>query len=884
MYGKQVMAASEPCRLEDYAAYPFLVDHVDMRVELGGEGTRIYCALSMRRRDDCADAVLELNGEDLLTESVLLDGVDVPLHRCLDSPGILRLSGMADTFRLETVVVIDPSSNQRDEGLMLLGAKLATHCEPEGFRRITWFPDRPDILARYTVTLVGDPRHYPVMLSNGQPVARGCYDDGRHWVCWEDPICKPCYIFALVAGDFACLSAEHVTPSGRRITLQIFADHERAGECEFAMGALQRALRWEEEQYGLEYDLEVYNVVALTGYGGAMENKGLNIFSADGICVDQDISTDADYAVVERILAHEVFHNWTGNRVTCRDWFQLSLKEGLTRFRDQCFSRDMSSPAVKRIEFVKTLQRNQFPEDESPAAHPIKPVQYFQIRNFYTATIYEKGAEVIRMMSCLLGAEAFREAIRFYLYRHDQQAVTTEDFLSAVADYSGRDLSQFSRWYRQVGRPIIHAQGEYDSASGRYVLTLEQRPASPADAGNYPLHIPIVAGFVGPEGEALTPASDDAVQVDGSYLLELRENRQRFTFHCLGKKPLPSLLRGFSAPVSLQVDVDSSELMLLAEHDEDPFNRWQAGQTLATRLIRELAADWHAGRPLVVEADFIDSWSRQLEDDSTDPALVAELLSLPDEPALSEGLPHIDLDGHMAARDVLRSVLARRNRDLLLQRYRQLSPAAKSCYEPLQVAQRSLRNRCLEALLATGDVEARELCLAQVRQADNMTDQLSALAMLCHLDCDERNEGLQVFYQRWQHKPSVIDKWFNVQALSQRSAALDDFLLLEQHSAMDIMNVPRAMAFYGAFFRQNRVAFNHPSGKGYQLLAERLVLIDSIKPGSTYWLMPQILQWRRFDGHRRQLMKEALASILKADVSMGLYETVSQALAEEEFS
>jgi len=834
-----------------------------------------------RRQDARSDAPLRLDGAGLVLDAVELDGKPLEAADYSVTEHHLVIPGLPTGCELAISVTIHPSANRGDEGLMEVGGKLATQCEAEGFRRITWFPDRPDVLTRYVVTLVGDPARYPIMLSNGHPVASGELDDGRHWVRWEDPFPKPSYIFAIVAGDFGVLRDKYVTATGRELELAIYADHERIGECGFAMGALKRALRWEEQKYNREYDLDVYNIVALTGHVGAMENKGLNVFDANGICADPEISTDNDYLVIERILAHEVFHNWSGNRVTCRDWFQLSLKEGLTRYRDQCFSQDMSAAGVKRIEFVKALQRNQFPEDDGPAAHPVKPREYIEIRNFYTGTVYDKGAEVIRMMACLLGDSPFREAVQQYFSRYDLQAVTTEDFVAVIESSSGRDLRQFYRWYSRAGRPRIEASGCYDESAKSYELTLRQHLEQTGDKVAEPLHIPVLAGLLDTKGCVLSSECDQAVLVDGNYLLELRQKSQVFRFENVESRPIPSLLRGFSAPVSLHANLTPEELAVLMAHDSDPYNRWQSGQALAISAIRELAADWHAGRPMLAPAIFQEAWQRVLLDADTDRALVAELLLLPDEPALSEGLPRIDIDGHHAARNFLLRELASGNRAQLMELYHELADPGPYQFSAEAIGRRSLRNRCLETLLALPDPETHRLCADQISGASNMTDAFAALAAICHVDCPQREESLASFYERWQHKAPVIDKWFNAQALSRMEGAVDNILALEQHPAMDIMNMPRAMAFYGGFFRQNRVAFNDRSGKGYTMLAERLILIDSVKPGSTYWLMPQLLQWRRFDSHRQGLMKRALEQVLAADISKGLYEIVSKALAQE---
>ena len=873
----------QPVRLQDYRAFPYCVHHVELKFELGAAVTQVHSQIVLSRLAGVpADTPLVLDGNGLGLKHIAVDGVTLDSSRYTLDTTTLTIADLPDRFTLNISVTLQPDQNQGDEGLFELYGKLATQCESEGFRRLTWFPDRPDVLATYTVTLVGDPAVYPVMLSNGHPVDEGRLEDGRHWVRWDDPVPKPSYIFAVIAGDFGALSDTYLTGSGREIALTIFADYERIGECEFAMGALKRSLAWEERKYQREYDLDVYNIVALTGHVGAMENKGLNLFDANGICADPEISTDQDYSIIERILAHEVFHNWSGNRVTCRDWFQLSLKEGLTRFRDQCFSQDMSHAGVKRIEFVKALQRNQFPEDDGPASHPVKPDAYIEIRNFYTGTVYDKGAEVIRMMQCLLGDELFRTAVMRYFERYDLQAVTTEDFVAVVEEVGGRDMSQFYRWYEQAGRPRVSAHGVYDEARKEYSLTVRQQTEpSAGQPHKKPFHIPLLSGFLSMQGEPLQLECEQAQQVDGNLLLELTETEQIFRFSDVVTEPVPSLCRGFSAPISLATNLDNAKLALLWLKDSDPFNRWQSGQTLAIELIRELACQAQVGETMVMNEGFADAWSGLLEDESIEPGLLAELLLLPDEPALSQGLPLIDIDGHAQARDFMMVEVSRRNRSTLLRRYHALADRGPYQFTAQSIGHRSLRNRCLEILLAYPDEEILALCLDQLCNADNMTDSFSAMASLCHVDCEQRQAGLDHFYQQWQHKPPVIDKWFNAQALTRSPKAIDLFLKLEEHPAMDIMNMPRAMAFYGGFFRQNRIGFNAVSGRGYEVLADRLILIDAVKPGTTYWLMPQLLQWRRFDANRQRKMRAALEKILAADVSPGLYEIVSKALAEE---
>ncbi|HEY0104854.1 MAG TPA: aminopeptidase N [Rhizomicrobium sp.] len=866
-------------RLADYAPPSFAVEAIDLEFDLDPARTVVKSRLRIRRAAGTpVSAPLRLDGARLELLRIALNGETLGANRyAIDEDG-LTLADLPDTFELEIDTAIAPARNTTRQGLFELGGKLATQCEAEGFRSITYFPDRPDVLATYRVTLHGERARYPQLLSNGNLIGQGTEADGRHWAVWDDPFPKPSYIFAVMAGDFGVLRDAHVTASGRRVALAIHADHDLIGRCGFAMEALKRSFRWDEETYGLEYDLDTFNIVALTGWAGAMENKGLNLFEAHGIVADPEITTDGDYVIIERIIGHEQFHNWTGNRVTCRDWFQLCLKEGLTRFRDQHFIEDKMADGVWRVEIVQQLRRNQFPEDEGAAAHPIQPDGYADIDNFYTNTVYDKGAEVVRMLRALLGPAVFRAGFDRYIARNDGRAATTEDFLQAMEAASGRDLAQFRHWYHQAGRPLVAARGAYDAAARRYTLTLSQRCApTPGQADKAPFHIPVRAGLIARDGRELTFVADGART--GTAVLELTRPEQVFVFDGVAAPPIPSLLRGFSAPVSLEAGHSDEDLAVLMASDTDAFARWDAAQTLAVRLVRTLAAERAAGRAMIVPESFLSAIGRVLDAAHIDTLARAQLLTLPDEPVLSEGLARIDLDGHMAARQLLRRTIAARFRGALLEFYRAHAETVAYVPDIDGIARRRFKNAILDLLMSSGEADIAALALAQVKTSRNMTDMFEALCQLTHLDVPAREEALGWFYERWKDRSTVVDKWFNAQALSRVPGAVDRIIALERHPAFDFNNAARALLFYGGFFRQNRVAFHDPSGKGYEFLADRLLMMDKLGRSGSHYIMPQINQWRRYDPARQALMRAALERVAGTDaISKSLRENVEKAL------
>lgn len=868
------MNASRPglMKLADYRPPDFAIATVELHFDLDPARTVIRNRMTVRRTAD-SHGPLRLDGKALELVSLSLDGRPCRSEDYAVDDESLVIGQVPERFVLEIVTAVKPSENKSTRGLFAIGGSLATQCEADGFRRMTYFLDRPDVLARYRVTLAADKSRYPVLLSNGNAVARGDLEGGRHFATWNDPYRKPCYIFAVMAGDFGVLRDSFTTKSGREIALSIYADRDLVRRCRFAMEAVKHSLSWDEEVFGLEYDLEQYGIVALTGWSGAMENKGLNLFGANGIVTDPETSTDDDYAIVERIIGHEQFHNWTGNRVTCRDWFQLSLKEGLTRLRDQLFIASRLGADACRIDNVKVLRRNQFPEDDGPAAHPIQPVEGASVSSFYTATVYDKGAEVVRMLIAILGWQEFRKGFDLYIARHDGQAVTTEDFIRSMEDASGRDLSQFRLWYRQGGRPRVSAEGQYDAAAKTYALTLRQSCRTIDGASEpLPFHIPVAAALLGQDGAVLAEQRT----------LNLTEGRQTFLFENVNAPPILSLLRGFSAPVTVEADLTDAERAVLMARDTDPFVRWDSAQQLSIALIRALARARCEGALMAVPASFSAAFGAMLKDTRTSDILKAEMIAVPDEPALSEGLSRIDLDALMAARTFLRRSLAEMFEDTLQDLYRSKQSSLPYAANAEQIGRRRVKNACLELLSARATDESAELCMTQMTGASNMTDQFAALCNLSHMDLPKREEAFAWFHGRWSHSKLAIDKWFNAQALSRAPGAAARIRALADHPQMDGDDLARVTLFFGAFFRQNRVAFHDPSGIGYRFLGDRLLETDRLGRTSSHYLMPQINRWRLYDPLRRSLMQAELERVAAAPgISASLRENASRALGSD---
>ncbi len=877
-----------PIHLKDYRPPEFLIDRVDLRFDLDPGATRVEAALAIRRNPAAVrgDGGLRLDGEQLELEAIAIDGQPLAAGEYrVDGDG-LTLVRVPDRFELTTRVCIHPSLNTALEGLYLSGPMLCTQCEAEGFRRITYFLDRPDVMARYSTTLVAERARYPVLLSNGNPVETRDLGDGRHLARWEDPFPKPSYLFALVAGDLGLVADRFTTASGREVALHIWCEHENLDQCDHAMRSLKAAMAWDQDRYGREYDLDLYQIVAVSHFNmGAMENKGLNVFNAKFVLARPDTATDQDFLGIEGVIAHEYFHNWTGNRITCRDWFQLSLKEGFTVFRDQEFSADMGADpgaglglgAVKRINDVRALRARQFAEDGGPMAHPVRPGSYIEINNFYTATVYEKGAELVRMQALLLGPAAFRRATDLYFERHDGQAVTTDDFVRCMEDGGGRDLSQFQLWYAQAGTPVIEVEDHYDPQTRTYDLTLRQStPPTPGQPDKAPLHIPVALGLLGPGGQdlPLRLADDAAPSPGGTRVLELRRAQERYRFVEVQARPVPSLLRGFSAPVRLRRDWQDQDLMFLMAHDSDGFNRWDSAQTLAQRLILRLVAEPGGEVP----AGFLDSFRRALTDATAGPALLAEVLTLPAEGYLGDQMTEVDVDGIHAAREALRSGIALGLGAELRAAYEANRETGPFDLSPASMGRRSLKNLCLWYLAATG-ADGLALAQAQYGAADNMTDVMAALRLLVDGGGAAAEEALAGFYSRWSAEPLVLDKWFGIQATSTRLDTLLRVSALLGHPAYDPRNPNRVRSLVGAFCAGNPVRFHAADGGGYRFLAERVLEIDPQNPQIASRLLQSLARWRRYDPARQDLMRGELERVLASPVlSRDSYEVASKCL------
>jgi aminopeptidase N len=871
-------------RLDDYRPPEFLIDRADLRFELDPESTLVESRLELRRNPAATrgDGDLRLDGELLELEHVAIDGEELKPADYLVEGESLTLRRVPDRFRLQTRVRIHPSRNTALEGLYLSGDMLCTQCEAEGFRRITFFLDRPDVMARFTTVVVAEKARFPVLLANGNPAGVEQLPGGRHLARWEDPFPKPSYLFALVAGDLRPVRDRFRTASGREVALAIHVEPENLDKCGHAMASLKRAMRWDEEHFGREYDLDVYNIVAVSHFNmGAMENKGLNVFNAKYVLARPDTATDRDFQGIEGVIAHEYFHNWTGNRITCRDWFQLSLKEGFTVFRDQEFSADMGSRGVKRIDDVRALRARQFAEDAGPLAHPVRPESYIEINNFYTATVYEKGAELVRMQANLLGPEAFRKATDLYFERHDGQAVTTDDFVACMEEASGRDLSRFKRWYSQAGTPQLLITGDYDPGDRTYELVVRQHtPPTPGQPRKEPLHIPLAVGLLNGDGRelALRLEGEETAPAQGTRVLEVLEPSHRFRFVDIPERPVPSLLRGFSAPVKVRFDYSDDELMFLMARDGDGFNRWDAAQTLCQRLLLALVADENAQVP----PGFLDAFRRALTDPEGDSALLAEILTLPGESYLGDQMGVVDVDGIHRARESLKGRIAAALRGEFLAVYRDSGEAGPYEPSPKAIGRRALKNLCLGYLMQGGDREAHGLCLAQFESGHNMTDQIAALRLLVDAGGAAGEQALAAFYDRWGGDKLVLDKWFAVQATAKPEDTLDRVRMLLGHPAFSITNPNRVRSLVGAFCTGNQVRFHAADGAGYRFLRERVLELDPVNPQIASRLLQAMARWSRFDAGRQAMMRDELERVLEVEeLSKDVYEVASKALARD---
>jgi len=883
-------SAPTPVHLKDYRIPDFQVDDVDLVIDLRDDGATVSARLAMRRNPGAGrpDAPLVLDGVGLELRALALDGEPLGDNRYSTDAESLTVHEVPDAFVLDTVTGLAPHENTALTGLYTSGGNFVTQCEAEGFRRITYFPDRPDVLSRYTTTIVADKARYPVLLGNGNPVDRGDAMGGRHWAKWHDPVPKPSYLFAIVAGDLVAHEDVFVTRSGRRVALAILVRRGDLDQCAHAMHALKAAMAWDEETYGLEYDLDVFNIVAVPDFNmGAMENKGLNVFNTALLLARPDTATDADYQRIEGVVAHEYFHNWTGNRITCRDWFQLSLKEGLTVFRDQQFQAGRGSPAVKRIQDVRRLRASQFPEDGGPMAHPVRPESYIEINNFYTPTVYEKGAEVIRMMHTLLGADRFRAGMDLYVRRYDIQAVTCEDFVHAMEHASGVDLVQFRRWYSQAGTPHLAISDTYDEAGRTYILVVRQyTPATPGQPVKEALHIPVAVGLLDRRGNDIPCRLEgEAEPFAGTRVLEVREGRQVFQFSDVPERPVPSLLRGFSAPVKLKPQ-PRYRLKFLFVYDTDPFARWEAGQQLVTQLLLDMVRAFRHGEAMALDPEFVEAYARVLAeadggDAGADEAFIAETLTLPSPDFLADHMMRVDVEAIHAALDTARAQLAATHRAALLAAYRVRCDAGPYRIDPQAMGRRALKNLCLELLAARAeDEEALALTVDQFRGGGNMTDVLAALAVLSHRDRPERDEAFAAFYERWREHPTVVDKWFTLQARSRLPDTLERVRALLDHPAFDTRVPNRVRSLVGAFALGNPLRFHAADGGGYAFLTEQVLAIDRLNPQLAARLVAPLGRWRRHDENRQAKMKASLSRILDAPaLSKDVFEIASKSLS-----
>ncbi len=850
-----------PIQRLDYRPPDWWIETVELTLALDADTTRVDAVLTVRRNPDAAsaDAPLVLHGSGLDTRAVAVDGRRLAAEDYAVHGETLTIDGVPDRARIETTVDIHPSANTALEGLYQSGPSLLTQCEAEGFRKITWFADRPDVMATYRVRLEADHDRYPVLLGNGNRIDAGELKGGRHFATWDDPHPKPSYLFALVAGDLGCVEDRFVTSSGREVALKFYSERANLGRLEHAIDSLKKAMAWDERRFGLEYDLDVYHVVATHDFNmGAMENKSLNIFNAKFVLADPDTATDADYEGIESVIAHEYFHNWTGNRVTCRDWFQLTLKEGLTVYRDQEFSSDMQSRSVKRIQDVRDLMARQFTEDAGPMAHPVRPERYVEINNFYTATVYEKGAEVVRMYASLLGEDGFRRGMDLYFQRHDGQAVTCDDFRRAMADANDADLDQFERWYRQVGTPILHVDSTFDENNGTFDVELRQSlPEHQHNRGLGPLQIPLEFGLLTAGGEPLSLPLDNAPAAP-SHRIELGEETARFRFEGLRERPVLSMLRGFTAPVRLHDSPSDDDLGCLMAHDPDPVARWLAGRRLATRILHE-AVDNNGSLPAVRPLGA--AWQHLLDHADDDPALCAALLELPSEADIARDRSPVDPDLIHSARAALRHNLAERMAGRLDGILQQGLPRGPWRFTPDDVAHRSLFHAALRLRVAHPDTAAVSRAVRLFDRADNMTDRFAALAALVQAGRSEAGPLLDEFERRYADNPLVMDKWFAVQAQVADPSTVERVRELMAHPAFSLNNPNKVRALIGAFSLHNPLAFHRADGAGHALVGEVIRSLDRINPQVAARLVSVFNRWSDFDKKRSASMKAELDAI-----------------------
>ncbi len=873
---------------KDYTAPSYLVDTVELGFDLDPARTVVANRMTVRRNPASAQREIELYGEDIELVTLRLNGRTLGEGDYVIEGTLLRIPNAPEEATLEIETICVPESNTTLSGLYTSNGSFYTQCEAEGFRRITYFPDRPDVMARFTVMLRADKDKYPVLLSNGNLIEEGDLDNGRHYALWEDPFKKPSYLFALVAARLVCQEENFELADGRTALLQVWVEEGNLDKTDYAMQSLKHSIRWDEERWNLELDLDRFMIVAVGDFNmGAMENKGLNIFNTKFVLANPRVATDVDFQGIEAVVGHEYFHNWTGNRVTCRDWFQLSLKEGLTVFRDQEFSADMigtnTGRAVTRIDQVRTLRQAQFPEDAGPMAHPVRPDSFVEINNFYTVTVYEKGAEVVRMVQTLLGRDGFRKGMDLYFQRHDEQAVTCDDFRLAMADANGRDLTQFERWYSQAGTPVVQAETRWDEQAQTYTLRLIQScPSTPGQPEKLPFHIPVAVGLLGRDGRDL-PLTVDGKNLGTTAVLELTDSDQTFVFTGVTEQPTPSILRDFSAPVILKHGYSDAELVHLFSHDSDPVNRWEAGQRLAmSRLLKltgQVAGAGNVVDRLDLDDTFVDAMRKILVDDTLDPSFREQALLLPTESMIADQLDVVDPLAIHLARQFVRADIGARLRTELLAQYDANQTPGEYSPDAESIGKRALKNLALAYLNAAPDEASLALARKQFDGATNMTDRVAALSALVHARAPAAADALQRFYDEFQGEALVVDKWFAMQA----AAPTTDVARVRElmtHKAFTLRNPNRARSLVSTFCAGNAMGFHAPDGSGYGFWAEQVIALDALNPQVASRLARAMDRWRRYTPDLQAHMKRALQQVAgQAKLSNDVREVVSKALA-----
>ncbi|CAL8157303.1 unnamed protein product [Prunus armeniaca] len=886
------MGAPKEIFLKDYKLPDYYFDSVDLNFSLGAEKTIVSSKIAVFPRVEGSSSPLVLDGQDLKLLSVRINSKELKEEDyCLDSRHLTLTSLPSGAFTLEILTETYPEKNTSLEGLYRSSGNFCTQCEAEGFRKITFYQDRPDIMAKYTCRIEADKSLYPVLLSNGNLIEQGDLEGNKHFALWEDPFKKPCYLFALVAGQLESRDDTFVTRSGRKVALRIWTPAQDVPKTAHAMYSLKAAMKWDEDVFGLEYDLDLFNIVAVPDFNmGAMENKSLNIFNSKLVLASPETASDADYAAILGVIGHEYFHNWTGNRVTCRDWFQLSLKEGLTVFRDQEFSSDMGSRPVKRISDVSRLRNYQFPQDAGPMAHPVRPHSYIKMDNFYTVTVYEKGAEVVRMYKTLLGSQGFRNGMDLYFKRHDGQAVTCEDFFAAMRDANNADFANFLLWYSQAGTPVVKVASSYNAEARTFSLKFSQEvPPTPGQPIKEPMFIPVAVGLLDSTGKEVPLSS---VHHDGTLqsvanngqpvyttVLRVTKKEEEFVFSDVSERPIPSLLRGYSAPIRLETDLTDSDLFLLLAYDSDEFNRWEAGQVLARKLMLSLVADFQQNKPLVLNPKFVHGLRSILSDLSLDKEFVAKAITLPGEGEIMDMMEVADPDAVHAVRTFIRKQLAHELKAELLSTVENNRSTEEYVFDHPNLARRSLKNIALAYLASLEDSRCTELVLNEYRSATNMTDQFAALAAIAQNPGKTRDDILADFYSKWQEDYLVVNKWFALQAMSDVPGNVENVRNLLSHPAFDLRNPNKVYSLIGGFCG-SPVNFHAKDGSGYKFLGEIVMQLDKINPQVASRMVSAFSRFRRYDETRQNLAKAQLEKILATNgLSENVFEIASKSLA-----